>query len=66
MASEIAENAPLAVVSVRATLRQGLPEKIAAATEHELKEQQWLRATADADEGIRSVAERRPGRFTGK
>lgn len=66
LAAEIAENAPLAVVSVRATLRQGLSEKVAAATEHELKEQQWLRATADADEGIRSVAARRPGNFTGK
>ncbi len=66
LAAEIAENAPLAVVSVRSTLRQGLSERIAAATEHELKEQQWLRGTADADEGIRSVAERRPGKFTGK
>jgi len=35
----------------------------AKATEHELKEQQWLRATDDAAEGIRSVAERRPGVF---
>ncbi len=66
LAAEIAENAPLAVISVRATLRQGLAEQIAAATEHELKEQQWLRATADAAEGIRAVAERRPGQFTGK
>jgi enoyl-CoA hydratase/carnithine racemase len=66
LALEIAENAPLAVVSVRATVRQGLAEKVAAATEHELKEQQWLRATDDAAEGIRSVAERRPGNFKGK
>jgi len=66
LAAEIAENAPLAVVSVRATVRQGLAEKIAAATEHELKEQQWLRATEDAAEGIRSVAERRVGNFKGK
>jgi enoyl-CoA hydratase/carnithine racemase len=65
LAAEIAENAPLAVVSVRATLRQGLAARIAAATEHELKEQQWLRATNDAVEGIRSVAERRAGNFKG-
>ena len=39
---------------------------LAAATEHELKEQQWLRATEDAAEGIRSVAERRPGKFKGR
>jgi len=66
LANEIAENAPLAVVSVRATVRQGLSDAIAKATEHELKEQQWLRATQDAEEGIRSVAERRPGNFVGK
>ncbi len=64
LAAEIAENAPLAVMSVRATMRRGLAEAVSAATEHELKEQQWLRATADAYEGIKAVAERRPGNFT--
>ena len=64
-ASEIDENAPLALVSVRATARQGLAEKIDKATDHELAEQQWLRATNDAEEGIKAVAERRVGRFTG-
>lgn len=66
LANEIAENAPLAVVSVRATVRQGLADAVAKATEHELKEQQWLRGTKDAEEGIRAVAERRPGKFIGK
>ena len=66
LASEIAENAPLAVVSVRATVRQGLAEQVARATEHELKEQQWLRGTEDSNEGVRAVAERRPGNFKGK
>ena len=66
LAKEIAENAPLAVASTRATTRQGLADRIAAATDHELKEQQWLRATEDAEEGIRSVAERRPGNFVGR
>ena len=65
LAQEIAQNAPLAVASVRATLRTGLAEAVAEATEHELAEQQWLRATADAQEGIRAVAERRPGNFKG-
>ncbi len=65
LAAEISENAPLAVMSVRATLREGLAEAVAAATEHELQEQQWLRATDDAYEGIRAVSERRPGNFTG-
>lgn len=65
MAAEITENAPLAVMSVRATLRQGLAQAVAQITDHELKEQQWLRATADSAEGIRAVAERRPGKFIG-
>lgn len=66
LAREIAENAPLAVKSVRATLRADLAKEVATATEHELSEQQWLRATEDAQEGIRSVAERRPGNFKAK
>jgi enoyl-CoA hydratase/carnithine racemase len=66
LAKDIAENAPLAVASVRATLRQGLAEEVAAATEHELAEQQWLRATDDAQEGIRAVAERRAGNFNAR
>ncbi len=66
LAAEIAENAPLAILSVRATMRRGLAERIAAATDHELAEQQRLRATEDAAEGIRAVAERRPGNFKGR
>jgi enoyl-CoA hydratase/carnithine racemase len=65
LAGEIAENAPLAVMSVRATMRQGLAEAVSTATEHELKEQQKLRATNDAYEGIKAVSERRPGNYTG-
>lgn len=66
LAQEIAENAPLAVVSVRSTMRQGLVEAVTSATEHELKEQQWLRGTQDSAEGIRAVSERRPGNFVGQ
>jgi enoyl-CoA hydratase/carnithine racemase len=66
LASELAENAPLAMQSVRATMRQGLAKAVANATVHELAEQQWLRATEDAYEGIRAVNERRPGLFKGK
>ncbi len=65
LAREIAANAPLAVASVRATMRRGLAQAVAEATDHELEEQKWLRGTSDAAEGIRSVAERRPGNFTG-
>jgi enoyl-CoA hydratase/carnithine racemase len=64
-AREIAEAAPLAVVATRATLRAGLVEAVGRQTDHELKEQTWLRATADFAEGVRSVNERRPGAFVG-
>ncbi|HTT75877.1 MAG TPA: enoyl-CoA hydratase/isomerase family protein [Candidatus Binataceae bacterium] len=66
LAAEIAENAPLAVISTRATLRDKLADQIEAQTRHELKEQTWLMKTADHREGIKAVAERRPGVFTGK
>jgi enoyl-CoA hydratase/carnithine racemase len=65
LAREIAEAAPLAVVSTRATLRAGLAEAVKAQTDHELVEQTWLRATADFAEGVKSVNERRPGVFVG-
>ncbi|MFP6835773.1 MAG: enoyl-CoA hydratase/isomerase family protein [Pseudomonadales bacterium] len=66
LAREIAENAPLAVTSVRATMREGLAQAVVEATEHELKEQQWLRGTEDSEEGIRAVSERRAGNFKGR
>lgn len=66
LAAQIAANAPLAVMSVRATMRNGLADRIAARAQHELSEQQRLRSTQDAQEGIRAVAERRPGNFTGQ
>ena len=66
LAEEIAGNAPLAVISVRATLRQGLTEMLQAVTDHEASEQDWQRLTDDFKEGVASVAERRPGRFYGK
>jgi len=65
-AQEIAVNAPLAVLSVRATMRQGLIEKIIRHTDHEGKEQQWQRETEDFKEGVRAVTERRPGNFFGR
>lgn len=63
LAQEIADNAPLAVMSVRATLRQGLAEMLTLVTDHEAQEQDWQRLTDDFQEGIASVAERRKGVF---
>jgi enoyl-CoA hydratase/carnithine racemase len=66
LAAEIAENAPLAVVSTRATVRRELAEAVRAQTDIEFVEQDWLMRTEDHREGIKAVAERRPGRFIGK
>ena len=66
LASEIAENAPLALKSVRATMHDGLPAAVQAATDHENAEQARLSRTEDHREGIRAVAERRAGNFVGR
>jgi 2-(1,2-epoxy-1,2-dihydrophenyl)acetyl-CoA isomerase len=63
LAAEIAAGAPLAVRSIRQTMRGTLAEKVRAAMDHELAEQDRLRQTADFAEGIRASAERRPPRF---
>ncbi len=66
LAREIAACAPLGVIATRATLRQGLVERIARATERELSEQSRLRSTEDFQEGIRASSERREPRFRGQ
>lgn len=66
VAAEIAGSAPLAVESIRETLRGDLADRVAAATEREASEQARLRATPDFAEGTRAMAERRPPNFTGE
>jgi enoyl-CoA hydratase/carnithine racemase len=66
LAREIAENAPLAVVATRKTLRGNLAAAVRAQLIHEHEQQTILRATEDFQEGVRSVAERRPGNFAGR
>jgi enoyl-CoA hydratase/carnithine racemase len=65
LASEIAANAPLGLVSTRATMRAGLADRVRKATEHELREQDTLRKTADFKEGVKATAERRLPNFVG-
>ncbi len=65
-ALEIAGSAPLAVRSIRRTLRQGLAERVREATDHEQVEQDWLRRTDDFREGVRATAERRTPEFHGR
>lgn len=65
-AAEIASCAPLAVRSIRSTLRKGIVDAFRAATEHERHEQEWLRQTEDFAEGSAASRERRPPVFHGR
>jgi enoyl-CoA hydratase/carnithine racemase len=66
LAAELARSAPLAVRSIRATLRAGLIERVQAALEREASEQDRLRDTADFREGVAASLERRTPRFEGR
>ena len=64
-AAGIAENAPLSLLATRATLRAELVDQVTATLVHEHREQMKLKDTRDHAEGVRAVAERRPGNFSG-
>jgi enoyl-CoA hydratase/carnithine racemase len=64
-AGELAAAGPLAVRSIRATLRRDMVEATRLAMEHECAEQLRLRDSADFAEGVRAAAERREPRFSG-
>ena len=66
LAQEIAGAAPLAVQSTRATLRKALYERVRAQLAHERAVQDRLSATADAEEGIAAMLERRDPIFHGR
>ena len=64
-AREIAENAPLALMTVRKSMRGDLADAVKTATDQEGRDQFVLQQTSDHREGVKAVAERRPGNFTG-
>ena len=47
-------------------MRGDLADKVQAATDHELEEQDRLRQTDDFKEGVRATAERREPNFQGR
>ncbi len=66
LAAELAQSAPLAVRSIRETLRMGLLERLEAALEREASEQDRLRDTEDFREGVSASLERRTPEFGGR
>ena len=66
LAREIATSAPLAVRSIRSTLRGDLADRVEGATADEAAEQERLRRTADFVEGNAAMSERRTPSFTGE
>lgn len=64
MAQELAMAAPLAVQSIRQTMRRELVDQIRAILERELSEQTWLRTTEDFKRGVAAKRGEVP-QFTG-
>lgn len=62
-ATEIAESAPLAIESIKETMRGHLPQQIRDATNRERVEQERLRDTEDWHEGVAAMAQRRTPNF---
>lgn len=65
LAAEIAGSAPLAVGSIRQTMRGDMAAKYKAATDREKEQQDWLRLTDDWKEGVSAMSERRTPDFKG-
>lgn len=63
LAADIALSGPLAIESIRVTMRGDLAERIAKATAREREEQERLQRTKDFREGVAAMAARRKPNF---
>ena len=66
LAREIAIGAPLSIDAIRDSQRHDIADEVAAATDRELAIQTRLKATADFDEGVTAMSERRRPNFRGE
>jgi len=66
LAVEIATSAPLAIESIRDTMRGDLADLVRQATDREKAEQDRLQKTQDFREGVAAMAERRKPEFKGR
>jgi len=66
LAAQIAASAPLAVRSIRVTMRGQLADQARTVMARERAEQERLMQTADWHEGLAAVGERRPASFAGR
>ena len=65
LAAEIARSAPLAIRSIRRTMRGELADQVRLATAHEAAEQGIRFGSADFREGVAAATERREPSFSG-
>jgi enoyl-CoA hydratase/carnithine racemase len=65
-ADEIATSSPLAIRSIRQTMRGDLPDRIREATAREAAEQEKQFGTEDFKEGVSAATDRRTPQFTGR
>ncbi|MBI4608722.1 MAG: enoyl-CoA hydratase/isomerase family protein [Candidatus Rokubacteria bacterium] len=66
LTTALAEQAPLALRTLKTVLNKGIEAPLETALELERKAYAWLRSTRDYEEGVRAFLERRPPKFTGR
>jgi len=62
----LAEQAPLALRTLKTVLQRGGEAPLETALELERKAYAWLRSTQDYEEGVKAFLEKRPPKFTGR